>query len=561
MSSRKIFLLLALALSLSAQAAQRVALINGEIYTANDKQPWAEALVYESDTILYLGDEQSAQAFITPATQVHDLKGKLVTPGMHDMHMHAETASVFVHSCNLYALRSKQAIIAKLKECVQQYPDTPWLRGEGWVSYDENQVVYKEDLDKVLPDRPMWLMAMDGHSALVNSKALALSGISASTPDPVAGTIHKNGKGEPSGLLVESAMWIPEKLMPRVSLVDQVKSLAKAMQLANQYGITSIVEAWETPSLDTAWLQLKDEGRLTTRVNLALLVEEDWDENIELLKQRRAALDFYPLLKANQIKLLTDGIVEIKTAAVKEPYLGTNDDKGMFYFTQEQLNKWIPLLEGEGFQIHAHTIGDRAMANVLTALERSRAVNKRGNNQPMFIHNYLVDKADVPRLKEASASANFSMLWRQYDISAQSYKPFISQQNFERIMPMAELHEAGVLVTGGSDFYVSQIDPLAAITAAVTGKAVPYYRSWPYQPDSQPVMPGKKPDLDTMMKAYTIFAAQAQGMEDITGSLEKGKRADLVVFDKNFFKDVPEYIYGTQVLTTVFDGNIVYGSF
>ncbi len=540
-------------------AAANVAFFNGPIFTANAAQPWADALVVQGDSILFVGEQADAQALIDSAQRRVDLAGKLLLPGFHDVHMHAESAGVFVYSCNLYGIESKAAFRARLSECIARSPDESWITGEGWPPAEPEKLLLRKELDELLPDRPMWLAALDGHNALVNSKALQLSGINAQTPDPVAGVIDRYADGEPSGLLIESAMWLPAEHIPPVSPERRAAALKAAMQEANRYGVTTIVEAWETPDLDQAWLMLKASDDITTRVNLAFLVDENWDENIDELKRRRTRMSDEPLFFANQIKLLTDGVVEVYTAAVKQPYLDRDaHPNGLMYFTDEQLNAWIPMLEGEGFQIHAHTIGDLAMDKVLTALERSREVNSAPNNRPMFIHNYLVDPADYARLKAADASANFTMLWRQLDTNMAVNQQALDAARFERLMPMAELHEQGILVTGGSDFYVSQIDPLASVVAAVTGKAVPYYRTQPYAPDSQPVMPGNKPSVDTMIKAYTIYAAQAQGIEALTGSLVPGKRADIVMMDRNFFDGPPEDIYGTEVLMTMLDGRVVY---
>ena len=540
-------------------ATPSVAFFNGPIFTANAEQPWADTLIVREHSIVFVGQQADAQALIDNAQQRVDLEGKLLLPGFHDVHMHAESAGVFVYACNLYGMDSKEAFSTRLSACIERSPNESWIVGEGWPPAEPEKLLLRNELDQLLPDRPMWLMALDGHNALVNSKALEISGITAQTPNPVAGVIGRYPNGELSGLLIESAMWLPSEHIPAVSLERRAAALKAAMREANRFGITTIVEAWETPDLDQAWLALKAAGDITTRVNLAFLIEEDWDEDIDELKQRRVQMNDQPLIFANQIKLLTDGVVEIQTAAVKQPYPAQEDHpNGLMYFTDEQLNRWIPMLEAEGFQIHAHTIGDLAMDKVLTALERSRQVNDAPNNRPMFIHNYLVDPDDYARLQAADASANFTMLWRQIDPNMQAVQELLDKNLFERVMPMAELDEQGILVTGGSDFYVSQIDPLASVVAGVTGKAVPYYRSQPYRPDSQPVMPGRKPSVETMIKAYTIYAARAQGIDALTGSLEAGKRADITLMDRNFFDGPVTAIYGTRVLMTMMDGQVVF---
>jgi predicted amidohydrolase YtcJ len=400
---------------------------------------------------------------------------------------------------------------------------------------------------------------MDGHHALMNSKGLEVVGITAETPDPVAGIIHRNDAGEPSGLLIESAMWLPKPHLPVNSEADQLQILQAAMREANRFGITSIVEAWETPELDPIWRQLRQRNELTTRVTLALYIDENWDEDIDTLAARRITDD--PMLQATQVKLLVDGVTENLTAAVKEPYIGTDDNRGFMYFTQEQLNDWIPRLEDRGLQIHAHTLGDRSMAAVLDALEKSRELRGEPNDRPTFIHCYLIDPADYPRLLAANASVNFTMLWRQLEpLMVELNQPILGAERLARLMPMAEAADMGLIVTGASDWYVTQIDPLASIAAGLTGKAVPSYRSQPYEPDSQPVMPGRRPSLDTLIAAYTINGAHAAKTDHFTGSIETGKRADLVILERNLFEIPAEEIYGTEVTATLLDGRVVFGA-
>jgi predicted amidohydrolase YtcJ len=169
------------------------------------------------------------------------------------------------------------------------------------------------------------------------------------------------------------------------------------------------------------------------------------------------------------------------------------------------------------------------------------------------------DPADYPRIEAAGATVNFTMLWRQYSESIASLvEPYLTEEQFERLMPMADAHDHGLVVTGASDWLVSQMDPLASVAAALTGKAVPYYRDEPYDPAAQPEMPGKKPSLETMLAAYTINGAYASHMESFTGSIEVGKRADLIVLEKNLFEIPAEQIYGTKVLMTMLDGKVVY---
>ena len=532
----------------------------GAVYTVDKNRPWAEAVAVRGNAIVYVGSDHGVQSYIGAETKVVDLAGKMLMPGFHDVHMHPISGSVFVYECNLHGLYTKEELMARLKQWAAQDRDSPWLRGAGWsLPSDPDEQLYKEDLDIIAPNRPAYLMDKDWHHAVLNSKALEIVGIDASTKDPVGGIIHRRANGEPSGLLIETAAYLHEPYLPEVSFEDTVKTFQVAMRKASEYGITSISEAWEMPELDKAWKYLREQGLLTARVNLSQLVTETWDEDWDALLARR--IDGDEMLRAMQVKLVVDGVMENLTAAVKQPYLNTDGNKGLPAFTDEQLNKWIPLFEKHGFQVHAHTIGDAAVDKVLTALETSREINAKPNDRPFLIHCYLIDPADYPRIKAAGATVNFTMLWRQHDDTMESLvRPYLTEEQFARLMSMADAHDYGLIVTGASDWYVSQMDPLASITAAITGKAVPDYRNEPYDPAGQPVMPGKKPSLETMIAAYTINGAYASHMEDFTGSIEVGKRADLIVLEENLFEISVDQIYGTRVLMTMLDGEVVYGT-
>jgi predicted amidohydrolase YtcJ len=544
------------AASQSTGGSADTVLLSGSVYTVDGERSWAQAVAIAGRDIVYVGDDAGAQAYIGPATTRVDLAGRMLLPGFHDSHLHAESASVFVYECNLSGLSDKKVILAKLSECATADTESSWVRGAGWIpGYPE---IYKEELDGIVSDRPVYVFASDGHHALVNSRALELLGIDAQTPDPPAGIIHRHANGEASGLLIESAMWLPAPHLPSVPDSDRSRVLRRAMEEANRAGITSIVEAWETPEWDSIWRALRRDNALSARVTLALLVDENWDEDIDALLARRFEGDEW--LQATQIKLLVDGVTENQTAALKAPYIGHEGNRGLMYFSQDQLDAWIPLFESHGFQIHAHTLGDRSLAAVLDSLEKSRQLGGRPNDRPSFIHCYLIDPADYPRLRAADATLNFTMLWRQMEPAmVELNAPALGPERLARLMPMAEAAEFGLVVTGGSDWYVSQIDPLASIAAGLTGRAVPFYSSHAYEPDSQPVMPGRRPSLETLIAAYTINGAYASKTDEFTGSIEVGKRADLVLLDQNLFEIPAEKIYETEVLATLVDGRVVYG--
>jgi predicted amidohydrolase YtcJ len=414
----------------------------------------------------------------------------------------------------------------------------------------------KEALDTISTAHPMFLVEEGGHSAWVNSAALVLAGIDANTATPKGGIIMRDEQGSPSGTLRESAMLLVRKHVPAPVEADRLNALRAAMVEANRFGVTAMVDAMVSPDRDALYLKLARKSELTVRMNLAYHLTPNWDEDFDALSKRFRNDSEY--LRGTQIKLWMDGVVEAQTAAMKAPYVGQPDNTGLLMYTDEQLNRWVPELEARGFQMHMHTIGDAAVDQALTALEASRKQNNAPNRRPYLIHNYFVDKADYPRILAAGATANFTMLWDQLEgVMRINTLPYLTEEQRPNIMPMGQLHDAGIVVTGGSDWPVSQISPLASIEVAVTGGAVPYHVGAPVD-KAQPVMIGERVDLETMIRAYTINAAYAAQQEGVMGSITIGKFADLVVLENNLFRIPATEIAETQIDLTVVGGKIVF---
>lgn len=538
-----------------------IVFVNGYVYTADRRNPWAEAVAVEGGDIIFVGPNGGSKNLIGSETKVVDLNGKMLLPGFHDAHCHPDQGGVmFTTYCGLFGLSKREKIFSRIREFTEKIPGDEWVLGTGWsldAFQDMNPI--KEDLDAVTAGHPAYMIAEDWHNIWLNSKALSIMGIDKSTPDPHGGIIERNAEtGEPSGTLRESAIFLAQEFIPKEDLATQAKGLKAAMKEANRFGIVSLLDAWcVDPIKEEAYKSLENDGELTTRINLTLLVDERWNEDIDSLLNRRILNN--EMLISNQVKLMVDGVMESQTAALKKAYIGTKGKKGILYYSDEQLLKWIPLFESNGFQTHAHTMGDAAIAQVLDGLERSREINQKPNNRPCFIHNYLVDPADYPRLKKCNASTCFTMLWRQQNETMLTLnKPYLEEEQYINLMPMKQLADYGILVTGGSDWPVSNISPLASIQIALTGGALPFHIDGDYTPD-QPNMPGERPLLSTLINAYTINAAYANSIENFTGSIEKGKRADFVVLEENLFTISKGQIEQTKVLMTMLNGQVVYG--
>lgn len=530
----------------------------GYVYTVDPEKPWASAVAVRDGAIVYVGNDAEVLQYMGPTTTVRALDGRMLLPGFHDAHAHPVSGGAnLTYLCNLSGLLQLSQMLAKLEECAMTLQPGEWLQGSGWStgSFPAGNP-HLDMLDSVPGDHPIYLTDEGGHSAWANKEALELAGIDASTPDPHAGIIMRDVDGTPSGTLRELAMGLVASHVPPPQKSQQLDALRAAMKHANRFGITSMVDAFVTPDLDDIYLELLRDDELSVRFHLAFYLAPDWDEDMDTLLARRKGDG--NLLHSSQIKLWMDGVMEAQTAAVKTHYVGQPENLGLLSYSDEWLSRVVPALEAEGFQLHLHTLGDAAVAQALTALELSREVNKAPNRRPYLIHNYLIDPADYPRIKAADATLNFTMLWDQMDpVMVNATQPYLTPQQLADLMPMGQVHEAGLVVTGGSDWPVTQISPLSSIEVAVTGKSAPYHLGMPTVME-QPPMVGERVKLDTMIRAYTLNAAYAARQEDVLGSVSVGKRADLIVLEKNLFKIHPEDIAEVEIDLTMLDGRVVF---
>ncbi len=532
--------------------------IKGNIWTGTNQN--VEAVAIAGKDIIYAGSQKNIEEYKNEKTRIIDLTGKMLMPGFHDTHVHPENLGMRSFQCDVAGLSTSDKILNRIKECDANLPEKEWLIGTGWsLSAFPNAQPSKILLDDILNDRPAWLIAEDGHNAWVNSKALEISGITKDTPNPKNGWIIKDEQGEVQGTLKEYAAFLMDDFKPQYDLLDRAIAFRSFMDLAVRKGITSIVDAWGTDDIINYYRFMEDNNLLKTKINVAYYIDPTWNEDWEKLKKRYNNDSEW--LKVNQIKLWLDGVAEAQTAAISFSYKtkdGHDLGKGELFYGDEQIKSWIPKMEAMGYQVHMHTIGDRAVKQALMGLEESRKVNNKENNKPYLIHNYWIDEEDFSRIKQADASVNFTMLWRQMDPTmTELNQPFLTQDQFTAIMPMNEAHNYGLRVIGGSDAPVGQMNPLASIQVAVTRGAVPYFEGGDYNPD-QPKFPAPAVDLETMLKAYTINAAIASKNDKLTGSIEKGKRADLIVLNHDLFSINPEDIYNTNVVMTIVNGKIVF---
>lgn len=541
--------------SVSSEAVMAdVVLRNGAIYTVDPVQPWVEALAVVDGTIVFAGSNTDVVAFIDAQTQVFELDGRMVLPGLHDVHMHPlEAGSSASSGCVLDNQEDNpENFIRELRACNLRPNENGWILASGhsiFTLYDAQRPP-REILDDLFPNDPVAVLEETSHSLWVNSRALEMVGFDAATPDPVGGHIIRWDDGAPSGLLLDNAgdVILQQALAstPTIDAQNYDGLVNESLPFLASLGLTSITEArtyWKR-NYHRIWQDIKADGLLTVRVALApWLYPEDADTDLVA-----ALRDLYDtgddMLRITQIKCYSDGITINATAALHEPYvdnLGLPFDRGLNYIEGNRLANMVAALEQVGYDFHIHTIGDRGVTEALDAIAFARNQNGDIGARHRLTHLEIVDPLDLNRFAALNVTADVQVAgdftnpenWSENEA-------FLGRDRSDNIVPLRSLYEAGARIALSSDWDVSTANPFVGMEQALT-------RS-----------PQALPTLEEVIKAYTLNAAYVMRQEDRVGSLEVGKYADLVVLNQNLF-DIPiQQIRNTNVLLTLLAGREVY---
>ena len=533
-------------------------LCHGQIYMVDASRSWAEAVAIKGDRLVFVGADREVGAFVGAGTRVVDLGGRFVLPGFHDSHVHLLSGGVELGQCDLNGSKSGEEVVARVRACAAAKPGDSWIVGGGWdLPLFPAANPDKRLLDAVAPDRPVYLSAADGHSAWVNSKALAIAGVTQATADPPRGRIERDAAGEPTGTLREAAADLVGDHLPEWTAQDRLAGLRRGVERAHRFGIVSIQEASAGAESLATFRALDATGELGQRAVLANTIDpgKGAEQVAEFVRRRDSKGT--PHVRASAAKIFADGVIEAGTAALLAPYLGDRGRDGWRGELEIEPGRFAEIataLDRAGFQIHVHAIGDRAIRTALDALAAARAANGPRDARPLLAHIQLFDPADVPRFRELGVIADFQPLWAYADSYIRDLtEPQLGPGRSRWLYPIGSLARSGAVLAAGSDWSVTSLDPLQAIEVAVTR----------CDPDAaaceKPWIPEERVDLPAVLAAYTIGGAYANFEEKESGSLEAGKLADLIVLDRNLFAIPPGEISETQVLATLFEGRLVFG--
>ena len=536
--------------------------VGGAVYTLDPAQPWVSAVVVDEGRIAYAGDDRRALEFVGRDTVVHHLRARTLLPGFIDAHAHPIMTAGGSESLQIDPGDDDDAIAKAVARYARKNPDLPVIRGFGFSAAQFGpEGPDKRVLDAVVSDRPVILVDEGGHSAWGNSRAFEVLDIDHDTPDPIPGAHYykRDARGEPTGWMLESQTFMPALAkLGTVTVEGTVEGAAPLLALWSSMGVMTVFDAgmsaFEAIGFE-ALARLDREGRLPLRIVASHMIQHP--EQVAGAVDRLIALrNRYTTdrVRVGHIKIHNDGTIEARTAAMLQPWVGEPDNRGGVLLERDALRRFVTRVDAAGIDLHIHVIGDRAVRQALDAVEAARHANGDTGVRVTLCHVELIHDDDLERFAPLDVIVQATPVWHvpPRPETARALGP----ERVERLERFAPLVRDGVRVTFGSDFPASGtirgISPLHNIETGMTRQHFGH-------PEGE-VLGGEaqRLDLEALLRGYTLDAAYQLRLEHEVGSIEAGKRADLIALDANLFEVDPHEIHEVKVRLTMVDGEIVH---
>ena len=526
-------------------------LVNTKIYTANPKNPTVEALAIKNGKFVFIGTNTEAQNFNCGESKLLDLEGSFVYPGFIDAHAHLKGIGYRELNLNLQGADSLKSMLTQVTIHANKLPIGDWVIGRGWIEkkWPEARFPTLEELDAISSDKPIALERADGHAIIVNSLALKLAGIDRDTSDPIGGKIDKDINGEPNGVLIDKASLLVEKIIPKRSRQDEKNALKEGLYRTASMGWTQLHDAGSPLSDYELLEEIKEEENLPIRIQFYV---SDGDEAIQFI-ETGPYLDPQHMLTARGVKLYADGAIGSRGAAFFNKY-DDYETKGFLIFQKEEtMPKLIKALVN-GIQIQTHAIGD--LANSVTLDWYAEAFSSVSEANRMIIeprwrieHSQNILPIDQQRFADLKVIASMQPSHAIGDLHFAHKR--LGVDRLDNAYTWRSLIDLGVVIAGGSDAPVEIGDPRIEFKAAIGRKDLDgYYQD--YWNLDESVSREEALYMFTKWAAYSVFE------EDIKGTIEVGKLADLTIFSKDLMVIPEEEIMSSQILMTIVDGRVVY---
>jgi predicted amidohydrolase YtcJ len=523
---------------------------NGRIYTNDPASPWAEAMLVRGEEILAVGDNDEVSALADAGAKAVDLEKHFVMPGFNDAHVHIAGAGEDWIAVRLNGVKSVAELQKRLAEGAAQHKEGEWIRGSGWdhTFWPDKKFPNRQQLDEVSPKNPVMLTHISGHVAVANSLALQLAGINKTTPNPAGGEIERDAAGEATGMLKEgAAMGLVDSKIPPPSMEQRRRGIELALADVAQHGVTSVQDnsAWED---FLTYRAIKNDGKLSVRITEWLPFAAPLGK-LEQMRRDGGTTD--PWLRTGALKMVTDGALGSRTAAMLAPYSDDPSTSGIMTIEPEKLRALAIERDKAGFQLNFHAIGDRANHVALDVFEAAAKANGPRDRRDRIEHAQVVAASDFPRFARLQVIASMQPSHQTSDMRWAEQR--VGPERIKGAYAWATMEKFGIRLAFGTDYDVEPIAPFRGLYACVT-------RELPTGGPQGGWQPQEKISLDDCIRAYTGGSAYGEFMEGKKGELKAGEFADFIVLSKDLTKVEPSEYVGTKVLRTVVGGRTVYSS-
>lgn len=542
--------LLLLASPLAAQQTPADLIVtHARIYTVDDSHPFVSALAVRGGRIAFVGSEREALLLRGAATRVVDAGGETIIPGMIDAHAHLFGLGTFLRDIDLTDTRSYDAIATRVAARVKDVPAGRWVIGRGWDQnkWGDTRFPTHEALSRVTPNNPVALRRIDGHALLVNAAAMKAAGVTAATKDPAGGRIERGAGGEPTGVFVDNAMGLVDRVIPPLTHDDMRAATLAAIAESNRYGLVGLADTGEPREVIDVFEELAKAGQFSLRAYV--MIGDDSTDIAHYFERGPQSALYDGHLWIRSIKLYADGALGSRGAALLDPYADDPKNSGLLRTTQEHLKDVSIQALRHGFQVATHAIGDRGNRVALDAYEAALKAVPTVDHRFRVEHVQVLDHADVPRFAQLGVIPSMQAVHQTSDMY---WAP--TRLGYARTFgayAWRSLLNTGVIIPNGSDFPVERVNPLYSFHAAVSRQDDD---NWP--PGGW--FPEQKMTRDEALKAMTIWAAYAGFQEQVTGSLTPGKYADFVILDRDIMSVPESEILRARVTATYIAGRAVF---
>jgi predicted amidohydrolase YtcJ len=548
--------LLALApVVLEAQRPADLVLTNGRIYTVDVTMPVASALAVRGDRVAFVGSDVEARALTGPATRIVDLGGNTVIPGIIDAHAHLLGFGRLLRQVNLAGAESYEDVIARVTEWAKTARPGEWIAGRGWdqTRWPSREFPTHDALSRAVPNNPVALGRIDGHALLVNAKAMELAGIRSGTRDPAGGRIIRTASGAPSGVFIDNAKELIEKVIPAPSREEKRKAILAAIAECNRWGLVGIHDAGQDAATIAIYEELAKSGEFNIRNYVMLSDPGDLGtaaRNSYLMRGPQSGL-FGGRLWTRAIKLYADGALGSRGAALLAPYSDERTNSGLLVSQPEHITLLAEMGLRRGFQVNVHAIGDRGNRIALDAFESALRRVPTANHRFRVEHAQVISDQDIPRFARLGVIPSMQATHQTSDMRWAETR--VGPQRIRGAYAWRSLLNTGVIIPNGTDFPVEEVNPLLTFHAAVS-------RQDPMGAPPGGWYPEQRMTRQEALQSITIWPAYAGFQESVMGSITPGKYADFVIFDRDIMQVPEAEILAARVLSTWIGGKQVYVS-